>query len=76
MCIPSSLPPDADIPNFISWPVCPIWTIPVNEPVCAVIAPCKNTFSVNSPKPGDAFPYNNPLLSPLKSPSLTFNSVA
>ena len=56
--------PQVPVPwyNFLALPsitipsVCPTWTLPVNEPVVAVIAPCKNTFSVNNPKPGDAFP--------------------
>ena len=32
------------------------WSIPVIEPVVAVIAPLKNTFSVNNPKPGVVLP--------------------
>ena len=45
------------VPNLISSDgEVPICTIPVNEPVVAVMAPLKNTFSVNNPKPGLVFP--------------------
>ena len=50
--------------------------IPVIEPVCAVMAPCRNTFSVNNPNPGLVSPYSNPLDNPLKSPSLAFNDIS
>ena len=75
--IPSLLPPSTPIPKII---FCDedvsTNNLPVMEPVTAVIAPCRNTFSVNKPKPGFVSPNNNPLLNPLKSPNRAFNSTS